>query len=158
MNGGFLQEDYLVNYEIGPNRNVPNTNYISKCLILNKTEKESDDQCSVLNYSTHYNHYERLNDVIVEQKTMESTFHRWKRGQEFGELSTIDDALNLLGDNENKLFPIFHSPTDIDPSTVTLATVHINFRALQFVVYDRNPKENTKPFLIYELKAFLLTK
>jgi len=74
LNGGFLQEDYLVNYEIGPNRNVPNTNYISKCLILNKIEKESDDQCSVLNYSTHYNHYERLNDVIVEQKTMESTF------------------------------------------------------------------------------------
>lgn len=156
LNGGFLKQDYLFNYEIGPNRNVSNENYISKCLILNNEQKQNNDQFSVLNYSTHYNHYERLNNVINEQKTLESTFHRWRRGQELGEISTINDAFNLLGDNENKLFPIFRSPNDVDHSTVTLATVHIDFRKLQFLAYDQNPKENTKPFFVYDLKNFLL--
>jgi hypothetical protein len=157
INCGFLQESYLLNYEIGSNQNVDNENYVNKCVIINE-EQESKNikgDCSVLNYLIHYNHYERLNKIIPEQQTLDSTFHRWKRGQEFGEIFTIDEARNLLGDNENKFYPIFRCPTDIDHSTVTLCTVHINFHTLEFHVYEQNPKENTSPTFIYDLKTLL---
>jgi hypothetical protein len=160
INGGFLQHSYLFNYEIGSNLNVDNENYVSKCLVINPEEKVDsiEGDCTVFNYLIHYNHYERLNKIIPEQKTLDSTFHRWKRGQELGEISTIDDALRLLGDNENKFYPIFRCPSDIDHSTVTLCTVHINFLTLEFIVYEQNPKDNKSPIFIYDLKTLLSFK
>ncbi len=158
INGGFLRQSYLFNYEIGPNLNLENENYVNKCLVINNEQKPEriDEDCTVLNYLIHYNHYERLNKVITEQQTLQSTFYRWKRGQEFGEISTINDALGLLGDNENKLYPIFRSPSDIDNSTVTLCTVHINFHTLEFLVYEHNPKENNQPTFIYDLNTLFI--
>lgn len=42
INGGFFrQQNYLLNYEIGPNLNIDNHNYISKCLVLNNDQKEN---------------------------------------------------------------------------------------------------------------------
>ena len=88
INGGFLRQEnneqcYLFNYEIGPNLKVKNENYISKCLVVTN-EKIQDEGSVVLNYLLHYNHYERLNKIIPEQQSLESSFDRWKRGQEFG--------------------------------------------------------------------------
>lgn len=156
INGGFLKQSYLFNYEIGSNLNIENKNYISKCLILNNEQNQNNEDSIKLNYLIHYNHYERLNNIINEQKTLESTYHRWKRGQEFGEILTIDHALSLLGDNKNKLYPIFRTPNDIDNSTVTLATIHINFYTLQFILYEHNPKDNNQPTFIYNLKDLLI--
>ncbi len=158
INGGFLQQSYLFNYEIGMNLNAENENYVSKCLVINNEQKQDriDDDCTVLNYLIHYNHYERLNKIITEQQSLQSTLHRWERGQEFGEISTINDALSLLGDNQNKFYPIFRSPNDINNSTVTICTVHINFYTLQFIVYEHNPKENNQPTFIYDLKTLLI--
>lgn len=155
VNGGFLNESYLFNYEIGTNLNIENKNYISKCLIINN-ERKQDEINQVFNYLIHYNHYQRLNNIINQQKTLESTYQRSKRGQEFGEIFTINDALSLLGDNENKFYPIFRCPNDIDHSTVTLSTVHINFNTLQFIVYENNPKDNNRPIFIYNLKDLLI--
>ncbi|CAF2700967.1 unnamed protein product [Rotaria sp. Silwood2] len=111
------------------------------------------DECkTVLNYLVHYNHYEYLNKVIIEQKPLSSTFSRWKRGQELGELFTNNDAINLLGDNENETFPIFRvsNQTDVD-SSVTLCTAHFNFHTLQLSIYEHNPKDNNQPSFIYNL-------
>jgi hypothetical protein len=155
INGGFLQQSYLFNYEIGPNLNIQNENYISKCLVINHEQKF--DECdTVFNYLIHYNHYQRLNKQIIEQKSLESSFNRLKRAQEFGEIFTTDDGLRLLGDTENKSYPIFRSPSDIDIKTVTLCTVHVNFRTLEFIVYDHNPKENNQPAFIYDLKTLII--
>jgi len=42
INGAFLrQENYLLNYEIGPNLKIDNENYISKCVIINDCQKEN---------------------------------------------------------------------------------------------------------------------
>jgi hypothetical protein len=42
INGAFFrQQNYLINYEIGPNIKVDNENYISKCLIINDEQKEN---------------------------------------------------------------------------------------------------------------------
>lgn len=104
-----------------------------------------------MNYLVHYNHYERLNKLINEQKPLESTFNRYQRGQEIGELFTIDDALNLLGDNKNKAFPIFRQPNKTH-NTSTLCTVHINFETLQLCIYECNPKDSNQPSIVYNLK------
>ena len=159
INAGFFhQPSHLVNYEIGPNLKMPNENYISKCRVVNTEESSDNDQdyAVKLNYLIHYNHYERLDNVIVQQKSLESTYSRWTRGQELGEIVHIDDALRLLGDNENEAFPIFRVPNRTDVNSVTLCTVHINFRTSELIVYQHNPKENPQPSLIYNLAELFL--
>jgi hypothetical protein len=104
----------------------------------------------------HYNHYERLNKLIVQQKSLDSTYSRSKRGQEIGELFTVDDAIRLLGDNENESFPIFRVPSKTDSNSVTLCTAHFNFLTLQLEIYQHNPKDKTQPSLIYNLANLLV--
>jgi hypothetical protein len=42
INGAFFREEnYLLNYEIGPNLKVHNENFISKCRIINDGQKEN---------------------------------------------------------------------------------------------------------------------
>jgi hypothetical protein len=154
VNGGFFPHpNHLFNYEIGPNLQIDNENYISKCWIINNEEnlETTKEYSTVLNYLIHYNHYERLNNVVSQQKTLESTYSRWKRGQELGEISTIADAICLLGDNQNELFPIFRVPNRTDVNSVTLCTVHINFLTSELFIYQHNPKENNQPAFIYNL-------
>lgn len=154
VNGGFFtQPNHLFNYELGPNLKLENENYLSKCWIVAK-ENIQDIQADfevMKNYFVHYNHYERLADVIVQQKALESTYSRWQRGQELGEISTIQDAICLLGDNQNEAFPIFRVPNATDSNSVTLCTVHINFLTSELSIYQCNPKENNQPSLIYNL-------
>ncbi|CAF0738793.1 unnamed protein product [Rotaria sp. Silwood1] len=155
INGAFYrQQNHLLNYEIGPNLKIDNENYISKCLIINDDHKinQRDDECEiVLNYLVHYNHYERLNKVIIEQKPLKSTYSRGKRGQELGELFTSNDAINLLGDNENEAFPIFLVLNKTEADSVTLCTAHFDFYTLQLSIYQHNPKDNNQPSFIYNL-------
>jgi len=113
--------------------------------------RKKNDYSIAVNYLVHYNHYERLNNVIIQQKSLESTLTRWKRGQELGEIFTIDDAICLLGDNKYELFPIFRVPNQQDVNNVTLCTVHINFLTLELFIYQQNPKENKQPAFIYNL-------
>ncbi|UJR33506.1 hypothetical protein I4U23_020951 [Adineta vaga] len=155
INGAFFREENsLLNYEIGPNLKNSNENFISKCRIINDGQKENkgNDQCEMVsNYLVHYNHYERLHKLILQQKSLDSTYNRWKRGQEFGEIFTVDDALRLLGDNENESFPIFRISSQTDSNSVTLCTAHFNFHTLELVIYQHNPKHNTQPSFIYYL-------
>jgi hypothetical protein len=99
----------------------------------------------------HYNHYDRLNKLIVQQKALESTRNRAQRGGELGEIFTVDDAMRLLGDRENEAFPIFRMPSKTDANSATLCTAHFDFHALQLAVYDHNPKENREPTFVYNL-------
>jgi hypothetical protein len=159
INGGFYhQPTHLLNYEIGPNLKMDDENYISKCRIVNNDDhiEKDDEHVVAFNYLIHYNHYERLDNVIVQQKALQSTYSRWQRGQELGDITNIDDAIRLLGDNGNELFPIFRVPNRTDANSVTLCTVHINFRTLQLIVYQHNPKENNQPTLIYNLADLFL--
>ncbi|CAF1240886.1 unnamed protein product [Rotaria magnacalcarata] len=154
INGGFIhQSQYLLNYELGPNLKIDNENYISKHLIINSEEtvEKGRNFSTALNFLIHYNHYERLNDVIIQQKALESSYSRWRRGQEIGEILTIDDALSLLGDDKNQLFPIFRLPNQTNINSATLCTVHINFLTLELTVYQSNPKEKNQTTLIYNL-------
>ena len=108
-----------------------------------------------MNYLVHYNHYERLDRLIVQQKPLDSTHQRWKRGQELGELFTIHDAMLLLGDSKNEAFPIFRVPSTTDANSVTLCTAHFDFHRLQLLIYQQNPRENNEPSFAYDLSALL---
>ena len=110
------------------------------------------DECeTVLNYLVHYNHYERLNRAIIEQSNLESSRRRGKRGQELGEMFTMDDALNLLGDQKDQSFPIFRIPNDTDLDNATLCTAQFDFHSLKLSVFEENPKANDQPALVYNL-------
>ncbi|CAF1014516.1 unnamed protein product [Adineta ricciae] len=152
INGGFLrQPTHLLNYEIGPNLSKNNQNYISKCRIIDSEGKFNDDS-DVRNYLVHYNHYERLDHVIRQQKALDSSHSRWKRGKELGEIFTTADAIKLLGDQENVQFPIFRTSNGSDVNSVTLCTAHINFLTLQLEIYQQNPKDNKQPSITYNLR------
>ena len=110
------------------------------------------DSCEIIaNYLVHYNHYERLHEVIIQQKSLDSTYSRWRRGQELGEIFTTGDALRLLGDSENAAFPIFRISNETDRNSVTLCTAHFNFHTLQLLIYQHNPKDSSQPSFIYNL-------
>lgn len=160
VNAGFAhQTNYLLNYEIGPNLKMDQENFVSKCRIVAREDSLSkdDDECLIkFNYLLHYNHYERLNDVIVQQKALNSTYSRWRRGEELGEMVHINDALSLLGDHENEAFPIFRVPNQTDVNSVTLCTVHFNFRTLEMFIYLHNPKDNPQPNIRYNLADLFL--
>ncbi|CAF0727730.1 unnamed protein product [Adineta ricciae] len=162
INGAFFRDEHcLLNYEIGPNIKLANENFISKCRIINEGQKENkgnDQSETILNYLVHYNHYERLHKVIIQQKSLDSTYNRWKRGQEFGEIFTIDDAFRLLGDNENPSFPIFRIPSETDANSVTLCTAHFNFLTFELLVYQHNPKDNSSPSFVYNLNDLCIIK
>lgn len=171
----FTQAQHMLNYEVGPNLKRHNANYVSKCRIFNEEQKENQaagtlitnyriseghcqflllalDDCKVVfNYLVHYNHYERLKHLIVEQKSLDSTYSRAKRGREIGELFTVDDAMNLLGDQENSAFPIFRVSSETDVNNLTLCTAHFDFYTWKLFVYEDNPKEQLPPALIYNL-------
>lgn len=163
VNAGFYpQTNSLLNYEIGPNLKIDQENFVSKCRILSSddssklNENETDDECSIKwNFLIHYNHYERLNDVIVQQKSLVSSYSRSKRGEEFGEIFTIDDALRLLGDHENEAFPIFRVANRTDFNSVTLCSVHIDFRTFEMLIYENNPKDNPQAPVYYKLVDLL---
>lgn len=153
INAGFYHhQKYLLNYEIGPDLRVDNENHISKCRILNEMEESNalGNDSTRLNYLIHYNHYERLNGLIIEQKSLKSSHSRWKRGQEFGEIRTVDEAFELLGDQQNKEFPIFRTSNESDVNSCTLCTVHIDLRASEFIVYEVNPKTSRQPSFVYK--------
>ena len=110
------------------------------------------DDCEVVfNYLVHYNHYDRLNHLIIQQKPLQSTYSRAKRGQEIGEIRTIDDAKILLGDQENTSFPIFRVSNDTDVNNVTLCTAHFDFHSFKLYVYEDNPKNLNQAAFIYNL-------
>ncbi|CAF3952968.1 unnamed protein product, partial [Rotaria sordida] len=165
INGAFFRADnnqqrYLLNYELGPNLNsndnMTTKNFISKCLVLNSEQYEqykenNNDVCIALNYLLHYNHYDRLQGLIVERPGLLSTRNRARRGLEFGEIRTEKDALTLLGDRTDKQFPIFMIPETDASSAATLCTVHFNFHTYQLIIYRNNPKDNSEPQLEYNL-------
>lgn len=164
VNAGFYpQTNFLFNYEIGPNLKIDHENFVSKCHIVcgenSSLPKFNDDEDEFLikrNFLIHYNHYERLNNVIAEQKSLTSSFSRMKRGKDFGEISTIDDALNLLGDYKNADFPIFRVANRTDVNSATLCSIHIDFRTFEMLIYEKNPKETRQADLRYKLVEIFL--
>jgi hypothetical protein len=110
----------------------------------------------VLNYLVHCNHYQQLGHVISEQQSLQSSHNREKRSHEYGEIFNISDAKNLLGDQENRSFPIFRFASETDVNTVTLCTAHFDFHSSQLLIYEDNPKENNQAAFIYNLSELVI--
>ncbi|CAF4358867.1 unnamed protein product, partial [Rotaria magnacalcarata] len=72
-----------------------------------------------------------------------------------GQISTISDALNLLGDTENEAYAIFRT-VEKNRNTCTLCTAHFNFQTLHLSIYESNPKTTHEPSIIYNLKDLFI--
>ncbi|CAF1288173.1 unnamed protein product [Rotaria sordida] len=147
---------YLINYELGPKLNNEK-NFISKCLVLNNEQYQevNGTTCIVLNYLNHFNHYERSDGSIVEREPLLWSRNRARRALEIGEICTVKDALDLLGDTTDEKYPIFFVGGTTEINLATLYTAHFNFHTRQLSIYRDNPKDNSEPQLVYNLDDLL---
>jgi len=91
------------------------------------------------NFTEHFNMYLRLD---VPQYTDTSSVYRLKRAQQMGPPKDMHDMLLILGDTENKQWPIFRDAVPPD-SAATVATAAFNLVNKTAYIYQANPKIST---------------
>jgi len=84
----------------------------------------------------HVNLYQNLN---IPQYYGNSSLHRQARVAQLPPPQNITDVLNILGDQEDHDYPIFHDYAD-DSGSRTVVTVVINMMNLSVTFYNGNPK------------------
>ena len=104
-----------------------------------------------MNYLNHFNHYERCNGLIVERETLLWSRNRGRRSLEIGEIRTVDEAMNLLGDRTDEKYPIFFVGGTTEVNLATLCTVHFNLHTRQLSIYRDNPMSQKDPKLVFNL-------
>ncbi|CAF2713882.1 unnamed protein product [Rotaria sp. Silwood2] len=128
-------------------RQSPNEKFIAFCY----AGVIPDTYLVAKNYLVHYNHYQRLHELVVERQPLSLTRAREQRGLELGEIHNVNDALVLLGDQTDENYPIFCVPTKTDLNLATLCTIRFKFLTHQLIIYRSNPNENRDPLLTYNL-------
>jgi hypothetical protein len=98
----------------------------------------------------HVNEYRRIN---VPALPSESSVHRAARIQEMP-MSTIEDALAILGDTKDLQFPIFRNASPPDERLATLTSVVFDLKALTLTVYTANPASSPFPTAFFSINPF----
>ncbi|CAF1651007.1 unnamed protein product, partial [Didymodactylos carnosus] len=126
-------------------------NLYSKHFIINEEQKDSIEsgESYSLNYYEHFNHYVRIQ--LDEQSPLQSSKDRELRGQQFGEIRTVNEAKQLLGDDENKDYPIYRKQDSVD-GVATLCTAHFDLLAAKLYVYKNNLKSSL-PTIEFDLNS-----
>lgn len=77
------------------------------------------------------------------------------RAEEFGDVKTVNSALQLLGDEKYKsIHPIYRRSSTGQTQTVTLCTTLIDLNTSMLYVYDDNPGLLTSlPFFKFDLNS-----
>ena len=79
---------------------------------------------------------------------------RAKRASEFDDIKTLDQALELLGDEKyQSIHPIYRRASTGQTNTVTLCTAVIDLNKSMLYVYDDNPKLISLPFFQFDLNT-----
>jgi len=92
---------------------------------------------------THFNEYKLLN---IPQATDTSTIYRQERADKFGVPQVPLDALEILGDNMNKVWPIYRNAAPPD-TAATVATVLFDILERRVSVWDSNPKSSLPQYV-----------
>lgn len=92
---------------------------------------------------THFNMYKVLQ---IQQLTDISTLHRQKRADQLP-LASATDGLNVLGDNQDKSYPIYRDGVYPDANCATVATILFDLHRKVIQVWNENPKYNAPIFL-----------
>ncbi|KAH7460817.1 uncharacterized protein KRP23_14523 [Phytophthora ramorum] len=111
---------------------------------------EFKDEGSSVSAFFHVNQYQRLH---VTQPPYQSSLHRLHRYSELTPPSTIDEALTVLGDQEDRLWPVFHDALSHqrgDLSGWTLTTIVFDLDQGEAVSYLGNPARR-RPTLVWDL-------
>jgi hypothetical protein len=80
---------------------------------------------------------------------------RAKRASEYDDIKTLNQALQLLGDEKYKsTHPVFRRVSTGQTNTVTLCTSLIDFKKSMLYLYDDNPALTTSsPFFEFDLNS-----
>lgn len=98
----------------------------------------------------HANHYKIADGNAVECLETKSTFERTKRAEEMKPPENIEEIKNILGDTENKEYPIYRTKSSTDTNaTVSTAIFDLTNRTLE--IYVDNVKNNVKPLITLPL-------
>ncbi|KAG2373332.1 hypothetical protein C9374_012198 [Naegleria lovaniensis] len=111
----------------------------------------------VVNHSSSPSFYFHLNsyrDLKVPQYLDPSSVHRQARMEQFinTSVTTPQQVLSILGDNQDKEYPIYRNGAPPDTDVKTLATVLFNLVTREVSIYNENPK-HAKP--IYTFKNWM---
>lgn len=80
---------------------------------------------------------------------------RTKRAEEFGEIKSLNQVLEFLGDEKySKEHPVYRRSSTGQTTTVTLCTAYIDLNKSMLYVYDDNPLSNkVVPFFEFGLDS-----
>jgi len=96
----------------------------------------------------HANQYQLL---AIPQPPYDSSLHRLKRYSEVVPPTSIHDALTILGDQHDRLYPLFHDALSHERGELsgwTLATVVFDLRNQHAVVYRGNPRHAQPTYVL----------
>jgi hypothetical protein len=105
----------------------------------------------------HANQYQLL---AIAQPPYESSLHRLRRFRELPRATSVSDALAILGDQHDRLWPVFHDAASHEKgerSGWTLTTVVFDLHAKRAVSYRGNPKRQQQEF-VWDLANMTVTK
>lgn len=130
---------------------------IYEYVVINATsgDSSSSSEPSVAAYF-HANQYQRLE---LEQPPYESSLHRLKRYSELTPPTNVREALVILGDQEDRSWPVFHdTPSHArgELSGWTMTTVVFDVLEGRAFSFRKNPKLMSVKF-IWDLKTLKVT-
>ncbi|TMW65341.1 hypothetical protein Poli38472_007983 [Pythium oligandrum] len=105
----------------------------------------------------HANQYQLLN---ISQPPYDSSLHRLKRYSESPKPKTVDEALQILGDQHDRLYPVFHDVYSHERGELsgwTLITIVFDLNAKKAVSYTGNPSKGQRE-LIWDLEQLTVEK
>lgn len=94
----------------------------------------------------HANQYQLLN---IAQPPYDSSIHRLKRFSELPKPTSVQEALHILGDQHDRLYPVFHDVLSHERGELsgwTLTTIVFDLVKKQAVSYRGNPRHGLEEF------------
>lgn len=95
----------------------------------------------------HANQYQLLN---IAQPPYDSSLHRLKRFSQLPKPSSVSEALHILGDQHDHLYPVYHDVLSHERGELsgwTLTTIVFDVAKKQAVSYYGNPRNEQQEFL-----------
>jgi len=100
--------------------------------------------------TAHFNQYLLLH---TPSHVEPSSDHRLARYQKFPPPTNAQEIFAVLGDNEDKEYPIYRNGEAPDTSIVTIATALFDLRQRTLNVYTTNPKTAGGPALVFDINS-----
>lgn len=140
INVAWAQDSCMYNKEVSP-RQSQNGSCVTT-VTISQTQSGLDD---IVGTYDHFNAYKHT-DVVEVPGFGVSSKHRQARADSLKKPINLQDALNVLGDNEDSEYPIYRIPSQTDQGC-TVATGVFSFVKQEFSLFTDNPKNSCGPLV-----------